>query len=204
TFFIMVSIIGWVVIDFSKNYLWGDALHKIFLGRLIFTISVVQFLTIAGDMISFFGCWFLSDVGLRKLIALYENRKYALITEKKKFIISFASNFFMLFSFALLYVFSGQLYLSQIFDSSQKQFIHSSVLEWAAITLALSAIIKSANIPFHGWVLGMMEAPTPVSGLLHAGLLNAGPFLVIRFASIFENVSIAPDILILWGGLSAL
>jgi NAD(P)H-quinone oxidoreductase subunit 5 len=49
-----------------------------------------------------------------------------------------------------------------------------------------------------------MEAPTPVSALLHAGLLNAGPFLMIRFAYLLDTVSIAPVFLFIMGAITAL
>jgi NAD(P)H-quinone oxidoreductase subunit 5 len=49
-----------------------------------------------------------------------------------------------------------------------------------------------------------MEAPTPVSALLHAGLLNAGPFLMIRFSYVLDAVQIAPVALFSIGFISAL
>jgi len=49
-----------------------------------------------------------------------------------------------------------------------------------------------------------METPTPVSALLHAGLLNAGPFLIIRLAFVMEASTFASISLIIVGGLTAL
>ena len=48
--------------------------------------------------------------------------------------------------------------------------------------LALAAVLKSAQFPTHGWLTEVMEAPTPVSALLHAGVVNLGGFVLIRFA----------------------
>ena len=44
--------------------------------------------------------------------------------------------------------------------------------------------LKSAQFPTHGWLTEVMETPTPVSALLHAGVINAGGFLLIRFADV--------------------
>jgi uncharacterized membrane protein YoaK (UPF0700 family) len=43
----------------------------------------------------------------------------------------------------------------------------------------VAAIIKSAQLPFHSWLPQVMETPTPVSALLHAGIINAGGFLAV-------------------------
>ena len=56
----------------------------------------------------------------------------------------------------------------------------------------------------HGWLTEVMEAPTPVSALLHAGVINAGGFLLIRFADV---MLLAPSVLaglVLIGGFTAL
>jgi NAD(P)H-quinone oxidoreductase subunit 5 len=55
-------------------------------------------------------------------------------------------------------------------------------LSLAAVALALAVIVRMALVPLHGWLLQVMEAPTPVSALLHAGVVNLGGFVLIRFA----------------------
>ena len=35
-------------------------------------------------------------------------------------------------------------------------------------------ILRTAALPVHGWLIQVMEAPTPVSALLHAGVVNLG------------------------------
>lgn len=47
---------------------------------------------------------------------------------------------------------------------------------------------RSVQVPFHAWLPETMDAPTPVSALLHAGIVNAGGILLIRFAPIVARV----------------
>jgi NADH:ubiquinone oxidoreductase subunit 5 (subunit L)/multisubunit Na+/H+ antiporter MnhA subunit len=56
----------------------------------------------------------------------------------------------------------------------------------AALLLVVAAAARCALPPFSGWLLSSMTAPTPVSALMHAGLVNAGGFLLIRFAPVVE------------------
>ena len=74
----------------------------------------------------------------------------------------------------------------------------------AAALMALAAMLKTAQFPTHGWLTEVMEAPTPVSALLHAGVINAGGFLLIRFADV---MLLAPGVLAalaLIGGFTAI
>ncbi|WP_178916770.1 proton-conducting transporter membrane subunit [Natronomonas gomsonensis] len=54
----------------------------------------------------------------------------------------------------------------------------------AAAALVFAAMIQSALVPFHGWLLSSMTAPTPASALMHAGFVNAGGILLTRFAPV--------------------
>ncbi|NBQ89028.1 MAG: hypothetical protein EBU07_16495, partial [Betaproteobacteria bacterium] len=58
-----------------------------------------------------------------------------------------------------------------------------------ASLLVIAAMARSVQVPFHAWLPDTMQAPTPVSALLHAGIVNAGGILLIRFAPIVVRVS---------------
>jgi NAD(P)H-quinone oxidoreductase subunit 5 len=70
--------------------------------------------------------------------------------------------------------------------------------------LVLAAALKTAAFPLHGWLTEVMEAPTPVSALLHAGIVNAGGFLLIRMAEVVQASPGAMAALVMIGGLTAL
>ncbi len=68
----------------------------------------------------------------------------------------------------------------------------------------LAALLKTATLPLHGWLTEVMEAPTPVSALLHAGIINAGGVLLLRFADPVQASPGAMAALVMVGGLTAL
>ena len=69
-------------------------------------------------------------------------------------------------------------------------------LHLATVLLVFGVLLKTAQLPFHGWMLQVMEAPTPVSALLHAGVVNIGGFVMIRLAPLMAHASIAQGMLI--------
>ena len=74
----------------------------------------------------------------------------------------------------------------------------------ASLLIAAAAVLASAQFPAHGWLTEVMEAPTPVSALLHAGVINAGGFLLIRFADVMLAAPGVMALLVMLGGFTAL
>ena len=62
-----------------------------------------------------------------------------------------------------------------------------------------AVIVRTAHVPLQGWLLQVMEAPTPVSALLHAGVVNLGGFVLIRFAPLLEHALAARALLLAFG-----
>lgn len=69
----------------------------------------------------------------------------------------------------------------------------------AALLLVVAASVRCALPPFSGWLLSSMTAPTPVSALMHAGLVNAGGYLLIRFAPVLEAAPAARAVAVALG-----
>lgn len=66
-----------------------------------------------------------------------------------------------------------------------------SAFEMNGVTLVtllifIGAMSKSAQFPFHMWLPDSLYAPTPVHALLHAGIINAGGFLLTRLAPLYD------------------
>jgi NAD(P)H-quinone oxidoreductase subunit 5 len=66
-----------------------------------------------------------------------------------------------------------------------------NLLTVVAVTLVIAGIARSALTPLHVWLPSTLAAPTPVSALLHAGVINGAGVLLIRFSPVFASSATA-------------
>ena len=204
TMMTMIAILGFVIIRFSVNYLDGDPRKNIFLGRLATTIASVEMLVLSGNLFQILAFWVITSVCLHYLLVFYRNRPQAVAAARKKFIVARLADLSLLISFMLIYSLTGTGNLGEIFSQIQSNTIDNGQLTTASIFLVIAAVLKSAQFPTHSWLIEVVETPTPVSALLHAGLLNAGPFLIVRMSLMMTESTAASLMLISIGGLTAL
>lgn len=200
----MIALLGFIIIRFSKNYLDGDTRQGVFIGRLAATIASVQLLVMAGNLGLLVAAWVVTSISLQRLLVFYRSRRGAIVAARKKFVVARLSDLSLIAAAVMLYLHFGTGNLEEIFSTVAAQDAVLAGIEGPAILLVLAALFKSAQFPSHGWLIEVMETPTPVSALLHAGLLNAGPFLIVRMAFFMEASQYAHGLLIAVGGITAL
>ena len=79
-----------------------------------------------------------------------------------------------------------------------------SALTVVAVLLVVAGIARSALVPLHAWLPSTLAAPTPVSALLHAGVINGAGVLLIRFSPVFASSVSAMALAFAVGILTAL
>ena len=197
---VYVALLGTFVHRYAVVSLAGEYQSRRFLRNLVGTLWAVQGLALAGNMVLFIVFWMLTSLVLHRLLEHYRHRRAARVVAWEKFLVSRFGDVCLIGSAILLGLSAGTLNFTEL----SRLPLQGVQISWAAGLLALGALSKSAQVPFHGWLPRTLEAPTPVSALLHAGVINAGGFLLIRFSFIIAHHPEAQLLVLLAGSLSAL
>jgi NAD(P)H-quinone oxidoreductase subunit 5 len=198
----LVNFIGLVVLRYSHAYLHGDPRQHGFLAAMCLTVGAVSLLAIAANAWLLFIGWVSMSLCLHRLLVFRRERRRARFAARKKFLLARLGDAALGLALLSLGLSAGSADLAAI--SAMVAAAPAGSFSGPALLLALAAMLKSAQFPVHGWLTEVMEAPTPVSALLHAGVVNAGGFLIVRFADVLAASPVALYTLLLVGGITAL
>ena len=94
----------------------------------------------------------------------------------------------MLSAIIWLFQITGQWQLTSVLTN--ENLVQFGTLERTVINLfiILAVMIPAAQWPFQRWLIESAVAPTPVSAIMHAGLVNAGGIMLTRFSPLFMMI----------------
>jgi len=200
---LLVSFIGWVVVRYTATYLDGEARQAAFTGWLCMTLASVLVLVLSGNLLPLVLAWVATSLCLHRLLLFYPDRIAARRAARKKFVTARLGDGALITAAVLLTLAYRTTDIAAILNAAHAGRGGDLAIA-AAGFLAVAALLKSAQFPTHGWLTEVMEAPTPVSALLHAGVINAGGFLLIRFAEVMLLAPGVLAVLVMIGGFTAL
>ena len=200
---LLVAFIAWVIVRYSQRYLAGDARGSTYARWLSVTIAAVLAIVCSNHLLVLALAWTVTSLALHKLLTFFSDRPAALIAAHKKFVVGRAADLCMFAALALLGFTFGTLQIDRLLLDAAALPELPLAVHVAMVSIALAAMLKCAQLPFHGWLIQVMEAPTPVSALLHAGVVNLGGFVLIRMAPLLAEVPAAQALLVAGGAFTA-
>ena len=204
TMLVLVCTLAVVVVRYSRRYLAGEADLVRYVRSLLLTVAAVTMLVISNHLGLLVACWLATGIGLHQLLTFYRRRRQAVIVAHKEFLLSRIADLCFFASLWLVQHEIGSLHIDVVNAYAQARESLSPSLHLAMVILVFGVFLKTAQLPFHGWILQVMEAPTPVSALLHAGVVNIGGYVMIRLAPIMARATIAQDLLLTVGLITAI
>jgi NAD(P)H-quinone oxidoreductase subunit 5 len=205
--YLLIATVGFVIARFGRRGLAGESGQGRFFKWLAFTIGAVLAMVVARNLLMFTAAWMLTSFGLHQLLLQYPDRPWAVWAARKKFLVSRIGDVFLVAALGLTFWCFGSSDYATVFARAQELAAHGDLGWWGTaigLCFVLGAMTKSAQVPFHSWLPDTMEAPTPVSALMHAGIINAGGFLVLRLSPLVSQSHLALDLLAVVGAITAL
>ena len=178
----VVAFFSGIVHSYSRRYVAGSAHEtKFFVGTFGFTLVVMGL--VAADHVALFAAlWLAMGLVMAELIGTVDGWKQARAAASVARRYFLASSALLAGALTLLWLTTGETTVSGIAAAADG--LSGPLWLAAAVALVLAAMIQSALVPFHGWLLSSMTAPTPASALMHAGFVNGGGILLTRFAPV--------------------
>lgn len=205
----LVSAISLIVHVYSTRYMAEDPGYARFFALLDLMAASILLMVMAGDLITLLVGWHLVGVLLYFLLGHDLQRPAA---ERYAFWTFFTyrlGDLPLILAAILLYQAYGTWSLPALFEHigntpDTQTLFGLPLAATVGFLIAFAAFARSAQFPLHGWLPYTMEGPTPVSVLMHAGIVNAGGFLINRFAPVFIHASAALHLIFAVGLVTAI
>ncbi len=199
---LLVQLLGTAIGVFSSRYLEGERGQARYAAALCGVLAAVQVLLLADHWLLLIGSWAAAGLALQRLLCFYADRPFAQLAAHKKRVADRLADGLLLIAAALSTWAVGSGSLTALRDHLAAGPASIS-LQIVAVCLVLAVLLRTALLPMHGWLIQVMEAPTPVSALLHAGVVNLGGCVLIRFAPLLDAAPLARWLLVGAGLLTA-
>jgi NADH-quinone oxidoreductase subunit L len=215
---LLVNGVSFVVHVYSSRYMIGDPRYSRFFAVMaLFTFGMVT-LVMSSNLLMMFMCWEVMGICSYLLISHQADQKAACHAATKAFLVNAVADVGILFGIILTFATFNTLDVHQILSQAESvsgQTINLLTwvgLEWHVRSVTLITLFlfmgclgKSAQVPFHVWLPNAMEAPTPVSALIHAAtMVNAGPYLLVRFSDLVKLSPVAMTVIAIVGATTAI
>lgn len=191
---VLITSVSTVIHVYSIRYLEGDPGYARFFALLSFMTFVILGLVASPNLFMLFIFWQLLSLALYLILAFNFSNRPACQNAFKTFFAHRVGDVSFLCGIFLAYKYFGTLEFNDLFrlaaEKPQMISLFSGIVNISAVTaiallVFVGAIAKSCQFPLHVWLPDTMDSPTPVSALMHAGIVNAGGFLLNRLAPFY-------------------
>jgi len=189
---VVIASIGLVLYRYSVRYMQSEQGQSRYQALLALTISTLLVMVSSRDLVLLFLVWQLLSWLLCHLAYNYAHLPTAR-SSFRTFIMLRLGDIVFLAGIVLAYQLWGTVEFSELFKQAAENpvtlqlfgLVDLSGATVVTLLIFVGAMSKSAQFPLHMWLPESLFAPTPIHGLLHAGIINAGGFLLTRLAPLY-------------------
>lgn len=191
---VLITSVSTIIHVYSIRYLEGDPGYARFYALLSFITFVILSLVCSSNLFMLFVFWSLLSWALYLILVFNSSHPDARKNAFKTFFVHRVGDVSFLFGIFLTYKYYGTLEFAELFEAAKRSQTISllpgnlfdvNLVSVITLLIFVGAMAKSAQFPLHVWLPDTMDSPTPVSALMHAGIVNAGGFLLNRLAPFY-------------------
>ncbi len=180
-----VAILGLVIRKYATKYMWDEPGYRRFFILLNFIFSAIYLLVMSNNLIVLALAWQLMSISLYLLVSFNVGSNSAVKNAKWTMVVHKGADLVFIFAVVLTYKTFGSFdlaILSEKWLAMSQNPVDNPIIFMIGLLFLIAAMMKSAIAPFHIWLPYTSEAPTPVSALMHAGVVNVGGILLNKLA----------------------
>lgn len=185
----LIAAVGTVIVVYAATYLGNHPHAGRFNAALFAFMGSMLGLVLSDNVIAVFVFWELTGFTSYLLIGFEHERPEARRAATQALLVTGGGGLALLAAGILMLQTGGTAQLSEL--AARGSLAAAPTYVGIVSLLLLAAFTKSAQFPFHFWLLNAMQAPTPVSAYLHsATMVKAGVYLVARMTPIVGATTI--------------
>lgn len=196
----LVSFVALSIACFASRYLQGDRKKVAFYINMTILVIFVFLMVNADHILLFIASWALSNYFLTRLMRHkhgWEAAKHSSLLALSNFALG---ALFLGSALFILFLTTGKTSIQQMLNAHN----NAPWMVLSSMLILLAAMTQSALWPFHRWLISSLNSPTPASAMMHAGLVNGGGIILIRFAPLLSTQSAVLNIIFVIGLVTAL
>ena len=210
---VLIAGVTSLIYRYSLRYIYQDRGYRRYLAMVAITTSVLLCMVCSANLMMLFVFWQMLP-WLLFLLAHNHAHGPTLAGASNTFALLRLSDVAFLAGIVLTYSFYGTVEFQTLFTRAAEKPVTLSL--WPALGLEMDGVTavtllifvgamgKSAQFPLHTWLPRSLYAPTPIHALLHAGIINAGGFLLNRLAPLYGLSSTTLHVVFIIGMLTAI
>lgn len=183
----LVIAVTFLVSLYSSSYMQGESGYARYFASLFLFAASMLGIVLSFNLLLTFVCWELVGFCSYILINFWYKKPSANEAARKAFVLNRIGDLGFVMALGLIYAQFKSFELSEIRRAIEAGDFDGKWLLLAGIGILLGCMGKSAQFPLLVWLPDAMQAPTPVSALLHAAtMVAAGVFLMARVMPIMS------------------
>lgn len=201
-FALIISFIGILIVIYASGYFHHNKDVGRFYMIILLFMGAMLGVVLAGNLFTMFVFWELTSLTSYLLIGFRHDQEESRWAALQSLLITGGGGLALFAGLVLMRLISGSFDIVEILSNAESLRSHSLYLP-ILLLIAIGAFTKSAQAPFHFWLVGAMAAPTPVSAYLHsATMVKAGIYLLARLSPVFGGTAEWHFIVTFFGGLT--